>query len=167
MRTPSGDVASRPLTSFAGLAPYCRELSERAGVEGRDPATFSLFGSAVRAAWTREPWRDINVGLEAEGAPEAIVDGADFTVCQVAVHDGQLFHGPRFFEDLAQRVVVVRRVDAANPFVTLLRMYKYAARGYAVPVREVHRVLEAVRRAPRVELDDAAVLRHGGGVVLP
>jgi hypothetical protein len=166
-RTRLADVSSRPLASFAGLAPYCRELAERAGVDGRDPGTFSLFGSAVRAAWTREPWRDINVGLEAEAAPDAIIDDADFTVCQFAVHDGQLFHGPRFFEDLAQRVLVVRRINAANPFVTLLRMYKYAARGYALPVRELHRVLEAVRRAPHVELDGAEVLRHGGGVVLP
>ncbi len=167
MRARAADVSSRPLTSFAGLAPHCRELSERAGVGGRDPGTFSLFGSAVRAAWTREPWRDINVGIDAEGSPEAIIAEADFTVCQLAVHDGQLFHGPRFFEDLAQRVLVVRRINDANPFVTLLRMYKYAARGYAVPARELHRVLEAVRRGPQFGLDADAVLRHGGGVVLP
>jgi hypothetical protein len=167
MRTAPSGVSSRPLSAFAGLAPHCHELAVRAGVDGRDPGTFSLFGSAVRAAWTREPWRDINIGLAPDGNPEAIIEDADFTVCQVAVHNGQLFHGRRFFDDLAQRVLVVRRIDAANPFVTLLRMYKYAARGYAVPARELHRVLEAVGRASPVELDATAVLRHSGGVVLP
>jgi hypothetical protein len=159
--------AVRPLASVPGLASHCRGLAVRAGVDGRDPATFSLFGSAVRAAWTHEVWQDVNVALDVEAAPRTIIDGADFTVCQVAVHDGRLFHGQRFFDDLAQRVLIVNRINLAIPLVTLLRMYKYAARGYAVPARELHRVLDAIRRAPPANLDSAAVLRHGGGVVVP
>ena len=157
----------RPLASIPGLASHCRELAVRVGMEGRDPTTFSLFGSAVRAAWTRERWRDINVADDAGATVRAIVEEADFTVCQVAVHGGQLFHGPRFFEDLERRVIVVNRISPTAPFATLLRMYKYAARGFAVPAAELHRVLEAVRRAPHAGLDAAAVLRHGGGVVVP
>jgi hypothetical protein len=155
------------MASVAGLASHCADLAARAGVGQRDPATFALYGSAVRAAWTREAWQDVNVALDAEADPRAIVDGADFTVCQLAVHDGRLFHGPRFFGDLTRRVVVVNRVDPARPIVTLLRMYKYAARGYAVPANELHRVLEAVRRAPPADLDADAIRRHGGGVVVP
>lgn len=163
-RTP---LCARPVASVAGLGSHCADLARRAGVGARDHRTFALYGSAVRAAWTRECWEDVNVALDADADPRTIVGAADFTVCQLAVYDGQLFHGRRFFDDLRRRVLVVNRIDPARPLVTLLRMYKYAARGYAVPAGELHRVLEALRRAPAAELDAAAVLRHGGGVVLP
>lgn len=160
-------VVVRSVASVPGLAAHCEDLARRAGVEGRDPTSFALFGSAVRAAWTGERWRDVNVALDGEALPRSIIADADFTVCQVAVCDGHLFYSSRFIDDVARRTVVVNRVDACAPLVTLLRMYKYAARGYAVPGAEIHRVLEAVRRAPTTRLDPAAILRHGGGVVVP
>ena len=160
-------IVVRSVASVPGLAAHCRELSRRAGVEGRAPSSFALFGSALRAAWTGERWRDINVALDAEAVPRSLVADADFTVCQVAVRDGHLFYGERFLEDVGRRTIVVNRIDACAPLVTLLRLYKYAARGYTVPGAELHRVLEAVRRAPRTRLDEAAVLRHGGGTVTP
>lgn len=160
-------VVVRSVASVPGLASHCRELARRAGVGGRDQRSFALFGSAVRAAWTGERWRDINVALDGEAVPRSIIADADFTVCQVAVHDGHLFYGAHFLKDVARRTIVVNRIDACAPLVTLLRMYKYAARGYAVPGWELHRVLEAVRRSPRTRLDEPAVMRHGGGVVIP
>ena len=160
-------VVVRSAASVAGLEAHCQDLARRAGVHDRDPGSFALFGSAVRAAWTGEQWRDVNVALDAEALPRSIIADADFTVCQVAVCDGHLFYSSRFLDDVARRTIVLNRIDACAPLVTLLRMYKYAARGYVVPAAEVHRVLEAVRRAPATRLDRVAILRHGGGVVVP
>lgn len=166
-RASEAPVVVRPVASVPGLAAHCDELSRRAGVDGRTQSSVVLFGSALRAAWTGERWRDINVALDAEAMPRSIIADADFTVCQVAVHDEHLFYGARFLEDVARRAVIVSRIDPCAPLVTLLRMYKYAARGYVVAEPELHRVLEAVRRSPRTRLDEAAVLRHGGGAVIP
>jgi hypothetical protein len=160
----AGAGASRPVGAVPGLAAHCDALRARAGLLGRDPRSFALVGGALRAHWTGEPWADVDVAPGDD--PAALVGAADFTVCQVAVHDGRLHHGPRFFADAARRRVVVVRVDA-RPLVTLLRMYKLAARGYAVPMAELQRVLDAARRVPAETLSPADVLRHGGGVVLP
>ena len=158
-------IASRPVDAVPGLAAHCHALCEHAGLMDRDPRTFSLYGSALRAHWTDEPWREVDVAPGDD--PEALVSAADFTVCQAAVHDGRLYHGPRFLDHVARRALAVHRVDSRRPLVTLLRMYKFAARGYAVPVAELYRVLDAVCRVPADGLSPAEVLRHRGGVVLP
>jgi hypothetical protein len=185
-RARAGGVLASLTASVPGLESHCRALLTRAGLLDCDRRTFALVGSALRSAWTGEPWREVDVVMldghpapraargrpgvvvmEWTGGPEALVAAADFTVCQVAVHEGRLLHGPRFLEDVARRVLVANRVDGAAALPALLRTYKFAARGYGVPLAELHRVLDAVRRAPPAALSPEAVLRHGGGVVLP
>ena len=160
-------VLTRPLVAFRGLEAHCRALAVRAGVDGRDSMTYALYGSALRSAWTAEAYSDVNVADLATTSIDEIIDRADFTICQVVAHGQTLYYGPRFLEHLAQRVLIVARIDRDAPLVTLLRMYKYAARGYAVPASQIHRVLEAVARAPEPAIDAASVLHHGGGVVVP
>jgi hypothetical protein len=181
---------ARPAQSFRGIGPGLQALLRESGLAAVPAADYVVYGSALRALWTSEAWADLNVAFTTAGArdrhtpelvrrsrrvscsprvpphPDALLDEADFTVCQLLYHDGACRFSPVFFEHLAQRLLVVNRVTPATAVHSWLRTYKMVGRGYALPYSELGRILDLLEPG-KVRLDRIDVLHETGGAVLP
>lgn len=185
---PGARVLSRPVDEFRGLARALERVAVPNFGLDFDPAGVYLYGSVVRAFWSRERPRNVNVAF---AAPEAratylraprrsaevavagplydsvhdLLDAADFTVDQVAYHDGRIYYAERFFEHLAQRLLVVNRIDGESAPRAFLRVYKFIARGYTATTAEVARIVSELPRGTGV-FDGLDVAFHTDGTLL-
>ena len=179
-------IIRRPIDTFPLIQEQLVALEQQTGLVDLPREGFIMYGSAVRALWTKELCGDINIALlgseRSEPRPaalspivsiaakeyasaEAILQEADFTVCQLACHDGYLYFTPPFFEHLAQKLLVVNHIDRANAYVTLLRTYKFAQRGFSISYGQYVSIVEAL--PPDLSpLDALAARRHSGGVII-
>ncbi len=165
-----------------------RNLLERYDLAALPASEYTLFGSAVRALWTRETTANVNVAFVSESSraqfaaqltaspfvvsspviysdPTCVLRDADFTVCQIAFHDGEFLIGSHFFEHVAQRLLTVNRISPSRALISLLRTYKYASRGYGIPFPEFLRIIDLLPK-DFPELNPEEVARHSGGVVI-
>jgi hypothetical protein len=176
--------------SFRGIALGLQTLLRESGLAEVPPADYVVYGSALRALWTGETWADLNVAFTGAAAaerhapgllrrsrrtrcapcphprPDALLDEADFTVCQLLYHDGTCRFSTVFFEHLAQRLLVVNRVTPDTAVHSWLRTYKFVGRGYALPYGELGRILDFLRPG-EVRLEGIDVVHESGGAVLP
>lgn len=182
------NVLSRPYAAFPSFAPHIKSLLETGWLAPLPRESFLVYGSTVRALWTREAAPDINVAfvgvagraVQRTFAPparamrvraepydsvhEALLD-ADFTICQAVFYDGCVHFSEQFFEHVAQRLLVANRIRPETALASLLRTYKFAQRGYGM----THATLaEIVRHLPREvpALAPDEVMGHSGAVVL-
>jgi hypothetical protein len=181
-------IDCRRIEEFPMIASKFHMLIEHLGLEDVPPSAYLLFGSAIRSLWSREASADINIAfLDAasymEFAPRvrnrpraailavpctsasAILDGADFTVCQAVYHAGEFWFSSTFFEHLGQRLLVVNRVQKDSAFISLLRTFKYAQRGYGISYSEFMKIVDHLPTA-LTALDPAEAMRHSGGTVI-
>jgi hypothetical protein len=180
-----GSFEARPIESFPRVAGRIRDLVPALGLEGIPPATYVLYGSFVRALFTREAWSDVNLafttsaalrehGAAAAGLPcvavrprpasvTRLLREADFGIGQIALHAGRLHHHPAALEHTARRVLVYRPRGAVPPEVTLLRSYKFVRRGYALPEGELVRIIRRISRR-RISFAEPTLAHHSGGV---
>ena len=177
----------RPYAAFTGIAEGVERLLKETGLDALASGSYAIYGSAVRALWTRESAADVNVAFltsrRGSALPmaftlgervkvasrtyrrcEALIRDADFTVCQAALHDGFVYHDARFFEDVARRVLVVNRVRRRTAMASLLRAYKYTQRGWGIPYVTV---VDIAARLPRsIRMPAAAELQRQCGGAL-
>lgn len=182
------DVTRRSLSAFPGVENTVNDLLLKTGLRDVPPSSYVVYGSFIRSLWTHEAWQDVNVlfrtredqqqyggGIHGQWRihvseavaddPETVLHTADFTVCRVAFHDGTLLHGNAFFEHIAQRVLMLHDLDPDTAHATFLRTYKYARRGFVIPIGELARLLRHVNR-DTLKHGGVDIARQSGGAIL-
>jgi hypothetical protein len=177
----------RPYGAFTGIECGVQRLLAETGLDAIDPETYAIYGSAVRALWTRESAADVNVALLGRASAseiasllarvprvrvadrayrdcDAIIQDADFTVCQAVLHNGNVHFDECFFEHVARRVLLVNRVRRRGGLASLLRAFKYAQRGWGLPYVTVVDITERLPRSIRMP-PAAELQRHSGGTI--
>jgi hypothetical protein len=182
------NVLSRPYEAFPSLAPQIKALLETGWFAPLPRESFLVYGSTVRALWTRETAPDINVAFVGgagraaqpsfpaparslrvradpyESVEEAVLE-ADFTICQAVFYNGCLHFSEPFFEHVAQRLLVVNRIRPETALSSLLRTYKFTQRGYSMTQATLAEILRHLPREIPALLPDE-VMGHSGAVVL-
>ncbi len=64
-------------------------------------------------------------------SPEHVIDGFDFTVCQLATDGKRLYYNPLSFDDIRSKAIRVHRSNI-DGIVMLNRIIKYSNKGYSV-----------------------------------
>lgn len=177
----------RPYAAFTGIERGVERLLAETGLNVIAADRYAIYGSAVRALWTRESAADVDVALvggasDSEIASlrarvervsvaqrayrdcEAIIREADFTICQAVLHNGNVYFDERFFEHVARRVLLVNRLRRGAGLASLLRAFKYAQRGWGLPYVTVVDITERLPRSIRMP-PVAELRRHSGGTI--
>ena len=182
------NVLSRPYDAFPNVVSHVEAFLQSTGLAALPGTSYLVYGSTVRALWTREAAADINIAfvgpsaretraafasparaLRVRAAPYATATDAlaeaDFTICQAVFHDGSVHFSEHFFEHVAQRLLVVNRIETETALSSLLRTYKFAQRGYAVTQAAL---VEILSRLPRevAPLPMEELVGQSAGVVL-
>jgi hypothetical protein len=145
---------------------------------------YVLAGGFVRDALLNVPYRDIDmyriatsvsvpertltlpktvhvINWVARHAPRQLIEGFDFTLCQAAVYivDGALCGSCAadfYFDTEARRLVYTSPQLDTDPGKSLMRAFKFVARGYTIDAKNVARLLlhiDTVRRRKRAAFD--------------
>lgn len=64
-------------------------------------------------------------------SPEHVIDGFDFTVCQLATDGEKIYYNPLTFDDIRTKTIRPHR-DNVDAIVMLNRLIKYSKKGYKV-----------------------------------
>jgi hypothetical protein len=183
-------VAQEDEARFPIIAEHLRSLRSDFRLNGTSAKSYALSGDGIRALWTREAPALVRIHFTSRAAEvdfltrvplrhaaleiangngistAQIVQRGAFTIDQVAWHDGQFIVGHSFFEHVAEQLLVLRNIEPATAYITLLRTFRLVAMGFRVSAEHLDMILNALNLsgAPSQPLD---LYSLAGGTVLP